>query len=81
MSRTIMGIEIEKREEEAMQVQNLLTKHGAIIKTRLGLHSTAGSEETHGLILLDLIPNEDEIGALKKELEGYKGVAVQLMTF
>lgn len=78
MHREIMGIQIERREDAAVNVQNLLTKHGEIIRTRLGLHDTG----SHGLIVLDFVENAaDEIGELKKELETYKGVAIQTMTF
>lgn len=78
MHREIMGIQIEKREDAAVKVQDLLTKHGNIIRSRLGLHDPG----SHGLIILDFIENAaDEIGTLKKELESYKGVAIQMMTF
>ncbi len=36
MKRIIMGIQVGDRESEAVKVQELLTKHGCIIKTRLG---------------------------------------------
>lgn len=78
MHREIMGIQIERREDAAVNVQNLLTRHGNIIRTRLGLHDPG----SHGLIILDFVENAtDEIGELKKELESYKGVAIQTMTF
>ena len=53
--RTIMGIEIKERKKEAINVQSLLTKHGCIIKTRLGLHDTGNVCSPNGLIILDHI--------------------------
>ena len=38
---TIMGIVIDPRNTHAVDVQNILTRHGCIIKTRLGLHETS----------------------------------------
>ena len=39
--RVIMGIQVGDREQEAVKVQELLTKQGCIIKTRLGLHEAS----------------------------------------
>ncbi len=82
--RVIMGIQVGDREQEAVKVQELLTKHGCIIKTRLGLHeaSVEGQCSSNGLIILEFIKNkEDEIKALIKELDALESVKVEQMLF
>lgn len=80
--RTIMGIEIQQREELAVQVQALLTKHGCIIKTRLGLHETGNFCSPSGLIILEFAPDEQgEFGELEAELNLINGVKARSMTF
>lgn len=81
--RHIMGIQVGNRENEALKVQELLTKNGCIIKTRLGLHES--SEELcsiTGLIILEFLPDkEDEIVVLEKELATLNTVVVKKMVF
>lgn len=82
MHREIMGIQIEKREDAAVKVQDLLTKHGNIIRTRLGLHDPGTVDGKYGLILLDFVEGSgEEINTLKTELESYDGVNIQTMKF
>jgi len=81
--RQIMGIQVGNRENEALKVQELLTKNGCIIKTRLGLHES--SEELcsiTGLIILEFLPNkEDEIAVMEKELAALDTIVVKKMVF
>jgi len=81
--RQIMGIQVGDREHEALRVQELLTKHGCIIKTRLGLHeSSAAHCSTSGLIILEFLPETDaEIAIMKKELATLESVLVRQMEF
>lgn len=82
MKRIIMGIQIGDREAEAVKVQELLTKHGCIIKTRLGLHEAGNLCSSKGLIILEFIQGkDDEVAALKGELEKLDEVAVGMMEF
>lgn len=81
--RQIMGIQVGNRESEALKVQELLTKNGCIIKTRLGLHES--SEELcsiTGLIILEFLPDkEDEIAVMEKELANLGTIVVKKMVF
>ncbi|KAF5090969.1 hypothetical protein LNN31_14310 [Acetobacterium wieringae] len=81
--RQIMGIQVGNRESEALKVQELLTKNGCIIKTRLGLHES--SEEMcsiTGLIILEFLPNKEaDIAELEKELATLDTIVVQKMVF
>lgn len=81
--RTIMGIEIGHREEDALKVQKLLTDHGCSIKTRLGLHEAAGNQcSSSGLVLLEFVGGQDaEIAILETELAKLESVKVRKMEF
>ncbi len=80
METTIMAVTIDPRSAHAPQVQTILTKHGCIIKTRLGLHEVnrdSCSEE--GLIILHIHSDLDEIKILENELLDVDGVKVKYM--
>lgn len=80
METAIMALTIDPRSAHAPQVQTVLTKHGCIIKTRLGLHET--SEDfcsERGLILLQLRSDSGEIKELEDELKDVEGVKVNYM--
>lgn len=80
--RTIMGIEIQNREELAVKVQGLLTKHGCVIKTRLGLHETGNFCSPSGLIILEFAQGDTaEYGDLENELNSLEGVVARRMEF
>lgn len=82
--RVIMGILIGHREEEALKVQELLTKYGCYIKTRLGLHDTAveGTCSSKGLLILEFLPgNEEEINTFEAELKKLESFVVKRMEF
>lgn len=81
--KIIMGIQVGNRELEALKVQELLTKHGCNIKTRLGLHESSEVEcSTSGLILLEFLPNKDaEILTLQNQLAKLNSVVVKQMEF
>lgn len=77
----IMAILQEKREETAVQVQDVLTKYGCYIRVRLGLHDAALETcSPTGLILLQLCGEEVPVSELQRELEEIKAVKVKYMT-
>lgn len=68
MSHTIIGIGLKNRSQEAVGLQEILTRYGCSIKTRIGLHDAAeGQCAPGGVILLEVINKEEE---LLKELSG-----------
>lgn len=81
--RVILGIQVGDREHEALKVQELLTKHGCIIKTRLGLHEASTVQcSSKGLILLEFLPDKDEeINSMESELSALESVMVRKMIF
>jgi hypothetical protein len=83
MSKIIMGIQLQQRQETAMNVQDLLTKYGCYINTRLGVHQAAtDSCSEKGLIVLEFIDDADkDAEGLEKELTAINGVLVKTMGF
>ena len=78
----IMGVHITDRVAHAGQVQQVLTQHGANIKTRLGLHETAeGGSSGNGLILIEMTGGDADCQALADKLNAIDGVEVKTMFF
>jgi hypothetical protein len=78
----ILGIRISDRSQVNQSVQNILTKYGCTIKTRLGLHEVVEDNcSPEGIILLELLGLETEMDLLEKELRNLPGVEVQKMIF
>lgn len=78
----VLGIYIQERSKNALAVQNLLTKFGCSIKTRLGLHEVVdGFCSNSGLILLELTGDKIEMDNLEKELKKLSEVEIQKMVF
>lgn len=74
----LMAIKQENRVETAVQVQELLTKHGCTIKVRLGLHEIVGDAcSAHGLIILELVGDEEEVDNLMFALNHLNGVVAK----
>jgi hypothetical protein len=78
----IIGIHVTDRDSKTPLVQNVLTKFGCSIRTRLGLHEVtenycAGS----GLILLELTGDVNEFPKLESELMKIGGIEVKKMIF
>lgn len=78
----ILGILITDRQKEAGKVQNVLTKYGCSIKTRLGLHEASDNVcSTSGLLLLELTGDVSEMNKLEAELVAVEGSQTQKMIF
>ena len=61
MTKIIMGIKLSQRHETAKSLQDILTRYGCIINTRLGVHEV--SDQTcseQGYILLEFSANRDD---------------------
>jgi hypothetical protein len=82
MSKMIMGIKLNQRHETAKALQDILTQHGCIINTRLGVHEVSDvtcSEQ--GYILLEFAGNADgrEIDEMQAHIEALGGLTVKRM--
>lgn len=70
----VMSVLINHRSKKAVDVQDILTKYGCIIKMRLGLHETGDACSEDGLIILQLEDDKSQIQALMKDLNSIEGV-------
>lgn len=78
----ILGILIIDRQKEVGKVQELLTKFGCTIRTRLGLHEVSDEIcSPSGLILLELYGETAEMDKLENSLLAIEGIKVQKMVF
>lgn len=75
---TIMVVLLDKRTDAAPRVQEILTRYGCIIGTRIGLHQLNDCSE-EGLIILHIGGNDGEVEKLAGELAGVYRVKVQQM--
>ncbi|PRR80467.1 hypothetical protein [Clostridium vincentii] len=81
MKTTIIALTIDPRTDRAPEVQTVLTKHGCIIKTRVGLHEVQeNSCSERGLILLHINSDSDEVQQLENELKDIEGIKIKCMT-
>ena len=83
MAKTIMGIQLINRMKDAAEFQNLLSKYGCIIQTRIGLHAVSNEAcSPSGVIILDLLEDaEEEIKKFEAELLAFENVKFQKMVF
>lgn len=78
----VVGVHITERVQHAGQVQEVLTKFGCSIRTRLGLHE-AGEKvcSPNGLILLEMVDDDAVVAEFTAALKAIDGVEVQQMVF
>lgn len=78
----IAGIYIPERAEKSAEVQEILTRYGCSIKTRLGIHIT-GEEAAQegGLMLLELCGAPEEFERMITKLKSIEGIHIQRMLF
>lgn len=78
----ILGVHITSRQVNAVKVQELLTKYGCNIKTRIGLHHVHQDIcSTNGLMLLHMCGDENLCLELGDKLHAIPGITVQKMVF
>ncbi|MDR2427052.1 MAG: hypothetical protein LBD46_07760 [Endomicrobium sp.] len=76
----ILILSVAKRKDTAVTVQEILTKAGCMIKTRLGLHESGdGKCSDEGLIILQLEADDNDINDLVLRLEQIEGVKSKLI--
>jgi len=83
MSKIIMGIQLIQRQEIAKEVQDILTKYGCIIKTRLGVHQASeDSCSEAGLIILEFLDGaNNQVHKMEEELNKIGNITVKKMEF
>ena len=82
MAKMIMGIKLNQRHETAKALQDILTEHGCIINTRLGVHEVSDDScSDQGYILLEFAGNAaaEEIRRMRIAIEALGGLTVKMM--
>lgn len=75
--KAILGISVDNRKEEATFLQEILTKYGCMIKTRIGLHDMGEYKcLNYGIVLIEVV---DKVNEIYDELS--KHWDVQIMKF
>ena len=78
----IIGVHITERVQHAGQVQEVFTKFGCSIRTRLGLHEAdADLCSPNGLIVLEMVDDDAVVADLTAALKAIDGLEVQQMVF
>jgi len=78
----LLGVLIKERQNVATQVQELLTRYGCSIKTRLGMHEATDDRcAPQGLIILELTGASGDMLKLESELNALPGVDAKNITF
>lgn len=78
----ILGVHVQNRVKKVPAMQELFTRYGCSIKTRLGLHHVAdGVCSPNGLILLEMYGDQSEVNELIEKLQALDGIDVQKMVF
>jgi len=78
----IFGVHIDNRVKDVPNVQKLLTEYGCNIKTRIGLHHVDDNVcSPRGLILLEMVGDENTCQELAQKLGALTGVELKQMRF
>ncbi len=74
-AKTILVVEMDRRRVTAVEAQQVMTEHGCIIKTRLGLlDGDLDRCSDLGVIVLELVGSKKERLALETDLKALPGV-------
>lgn len=78
----IIGIKVKDHTADATVLQDILTRYGCVIRTRLGLPSNdAAGTADKGIIILELTGDTEEIQHLEKALDGLNYLEIKKMVF
>ncbi len=78
----VLGIKIVDRIKEAGLTQEILSKYGSVITTRLGFHEVTDSVcSREAYLILHLNDDRDAVSKLQAELEPLGGVVIREMVF
>lgn len=79
LTNHIMAVTVDYRSKKAGDIQSVFSKHGCMIKVRLGLHEAGDVCSENGLIILQLAGEKAEIESLRNELSAIDGIKVNTM--
>ncbi|OCN03881.1 hypothetical protein A4S06_03560 [Erysipelotrichaceae bacterium MTC7] len=76
----IIGLRLSSRQHNAVKLQEVLTKTGCNIKTRLGLHETDEKYcSNDGLIIIQACGTKAEIDDMMAAFNDIEGIRAELM--
>lgn len=76
----VIGVRVDNRVDNAVKLQEALTKYGCSIKARLGLHEASETAcANDGLIVLQPCGEKEEIEKLVKGLNDIEGITAKLI--
>lgn len=79
MECNIMIVKIGERRKKSPEVQEVLSKFGCSIKTRLGLHETGDVCSEEGVLVLQLTGDKAEMMDLEKALNKLESVTAKMV--
>ncbi len=81
MGKLIMGLKLSQRQETARALQEILTRYGCVINTRLGFHDAGpDSCSEQGYILLEFVNDSDEeVDKMKAEIQALGSITLKTM--
>lgn len=78
MKHKIIAVAMDHRRENAETFQKTLTDHGCKVKARIGLHEAGDVCAEEGLIILQLV-TEENTEDLLRDLNGIDGVRAKYL--
>ncbi|MGL1903005.1 MAG: hypothetical protein OCC49_12775 [Fibrobacterales bacterium] len=80
MKKDVLLILIDKRSDNAVEVQKILTAWGCFIKTRLGLHDNILDKCSQtGLIFIELVGEAEKHEELTRKINLLSGIEAKLV--
>lgn len=79
MECNIMIVKIGERRKKSPEVQEVLSKFGCSIKTRLGLHETGDVCSEEGVLVLQLTGEKSEMLGLEHALNKLESVKAKMV--
>jgi hypothetical protein len=78
----ILGVLVQDRENLPVKLQDIFSKYGCCIKTRIGLNELdIPGKGSAGLIILELMGDKEECIRLENEIHMLPGTEVKKMLF
>ena len=78
----ILLIHVTNRIKNVPELQEIFTRYGNNIRTRLGLHEVGADYSSKaGVIVLDMVGEESRFDAMAREAGEIEGVEVQKVVF
>lgn len=82
MQHSLMAVKIGARTEHVPQVQEIFTKFGCNIRTRVGFHETSETQcSTDGYIIMQLAGKEAELKEMMDDLNSVSNVKAKFIEF